>query len=185
MAETGGQIPVGMDVVQPGPELGWIGMTACPSIAFRRGSSRGSWIPSMEADLDAIAEWKAAAVVTLLPDYEMKRLGVARLGEEVVRRGMRWFQFPLVIMQAPDDEFEQQWGEQGEEIRQLLRDGQNIAVHCHGGLGRTGMIAARLLIEFGESAGLAIDKVRAARYGAIETREQEEYVLGLNPPSSD
>jgi ADP-ribosyl-[dinitrogen reductase] hydrolase len=177
--------PVGMDVVQPGPETGLIGMTACPSIAFRRGSPGSSWIPDMEADLDAIAYWKATAVVTLLPDFEMKRLGVGRLGEEVVRRGMRWFQFPLVIMQAPDEEFEAQWERDGEEIRQFLRDGQNILLHCHGGLGRTGTVAARLLIEFGERAGLAIDKVRAARYGAIETREQEEYVLGLRPPMDD
>ena len=173
--------PVGMDVVQPGPQTGLIGMTACPSIAFRRRSSWRSWIPQLDADLDAIAQWDAAAVVTLLPNFEMKRLGVPQLGEEVVRRGMRWFQFPLVIMEAPDDDFEVQWAEQGEEIRQLLRDGENIVMHCHGGLGRTGTVAARLLIEFGEDAEAAIDRVRAARHGAIETREQEEYVLGLGP----
>jgi ADP-ribosyl-[dinitrogen reductase] hydrolase len=179
MSRTDDEAPAGMDVVQPGPQTGLIGMTACPSIAFRRGALWRSWFPSMEADLDAIAQWKAAAVVTLLPDLEMKHLRVEQLGEEVVRRGMRWFQFPLVIMEAPDEEFEVQWGEQGEEIRQLLRDGKNIVLHCHGGLGRTGTVAARLLIEFGESAGSAIERVRAARDGAIETQAQEDYVLGL------
>ncbi len=176
------QIPVGMDVVEAGPQLGLIGMTACPSIAFHRGAPGRPWVPDLEADLDAIAQWDTAAVVTLLPSHEMRQLGVGRLGEEVVKRGMRWFQFPMVIMQAPGGEFEAQWAEQGVEIRQLLRDGKNVVLHCHGGLGRTGTVAARLLIEFGENAAVAVDRVREARWGAIETQEQEDYVLRLEPP---
>ena len=45
--------------------------------------------------------------------------------------------------------------------------------HCRGGLGRAGMISARLLVESGVEPEVAIAKVRAARPGAIETREQE------------
>jgi len=58
-------------------------------------------------------------------------------------------------------------------------DGQSIVVHCRGGLGRTGMVAARLLVELGEKPVTALQRVRAARPGAVETVEQEEYVLGL------
>jgi ADP-ribosylglycohydrolase len=45
-----------------------------------------------------------------------------------------------------------------------------------GGLGRTGTIAARLLVEFGVDPEKAIREIRMARPGSIETREQEEYV---------
>jgi ADP-ribosyl-[dinitrogen reductase] hydrolase len=42
-----------------------------------------------------------------------------------------------------------------------------------------GSVAARLLIELGESPTVALKPVRAARPGAVETREQEAYVLGV------
>ena len=37
----------------------------------------------------------------------------------------------------------------------LLAGGNNIVIHCHGGLGRTGMIGARLLVEFGDQPDVA------------------------------
>jgi ADP-ribosyl-[dinitrogen reductase] hydrolase len=58
-----------------------------------------------------------------------------------------------------------------------MQDGNRIVVHCRGGLGRTGVIAARLLIELGEAPDKALQRVRAARPGAVETPEQEDYVL--------
>jgi len=54
-------------------------------------------------------------------------------------------------------------------------------VHCKGGLGRAGMVAALLLIETGDPPGAAIRKVRAVRPGAIETPAQERYVLAYRP----
>lgn len=58
-----------------------------------------------------------------------------------------------------------------------------MLVHCRGGLGRAGTIGARLLIELGMEPETAIRRVRAMRPGAIETREQEKYVLeiGVSP----
>lgn len=50
-----------------------------------------------------------------------------------------------------------------------------------GGLGRTGTIAAMLLVEFGSKPGDAITAVRAARAGAIETVEQENFVRSRKP----
>ena len=56
-------------------------------------------------------------------------------------------------------------------------------VHCKGGLGRAGTIATRLLIELGVAPREAINAVRQARPGTIETIEQERYVLGLKEAS--
>jgi hypothetical protein len=44
--------------------------------------------------------------------------------------------------------------------------------HCKGGLGRAGMMAARLLVELGVAPEQAIRDVRCARPGAIETPAQ-------------
>ena len=58
----------------------------------------------------------------------------------------------------------------------MIKQGDNVLVHCRGGLGRSGTIAALLLIEFGVPNDQAIIKVRNARPGAIDIAEQEEYV---------
>jgi len=60
---------------------------------------------------------------------------------------------------------------------QLLRSGSDIVVHCKGGLGRAGMMAARLLVEVGVPPEQAIKSVRSVRKGAIETKDQEDVVL--------
>ena len=49
-----------------------------------------------------------------------------------------------------------------------------ILVHCLGGTGRTGTMAAAYWIKKGLSAKKAIAKVRKSRVGAIENPEQEE-----------
>ena len=67
----------------------------------------------------------------------------------------------------------------GEELRAQLRDGFDVLVHCKGGLGRAGTVAAQLLIELGTRPAAAIEAVRAARPRAIETTSQASYLLGL------
>jgi len=54
-----------------------------------------------------------------------------------------------------------------------------LLVHCRGGLGRAGMIAARLLVELGMKPTKAMAMVRAARPNAIENSDKEKFVLGL------
>ncbi|MDD2761982.1 MAG: dual specificity protein phosphatase family protein, partial [Methylomonas sp.] len=77
--------------------------------------------------------------------------------------------------------FEQQWATQGKQIREMLRNGDDVLVHCKGGLGRAGMIAARLLVELGMDANEAIHAVRRARKGAIETPAQLALVRRTQP----
>ncbi|MGN6818061.1 MAG: ADP-ribosylglycohydrolase family protein, partial [Sphingomonas sp.] len=79
---------------------------------------------------------------------------------------------------VPGAAFEAAWMEHGEGVRARLRDGFDIVVHCKGGLGRAGTIAARLMVELGVPPSTAVSEVRAARPGAIETDAQLNYVLG-------
>jgi ADP-ribosyl-[dinitrogen reductase] hydrolase len=139
----------------------------------------GYWDRDLSLDLDAIRDWGAAAVVTLVEPKELVVLRVEHLGEEVLRRRMLWFHLPIIDVSTPDEGFERHWEVAGNELRTLLRSGRDVLVHCRGGLGRAGTIGARLLIELGMEPATAIGQVRAVRPGAIETHEQEKYVLGI------
>lgn len=51
--------------------------------------------------------------------------------------------------------------------------GKVVAVHCHGGLGRTGTVLAAWLVSRGASPEEAIAEMRRLRPGSIETADQE------------
>jgi ADP-ribosyl-[dinitrogen reductase] hydrolase len=140
----------------------------------------GAWDRDLATDLDAIRDWGAAAIVTLLEPKELTLLRVEHFGEEVLRRNMLWFHLPIVDVSIPSKQFEAKWDIAGEELRSILRSGSDVLVHCRGGLGRAGMIAARLLIELGTEPETAIARVRAARPGAIQTSDQERFVRDIN-----
>jgi ADP-ribosyl-[dinitrogen reductase] hydrolase len=61
----------------------------------------------------------------------------------------------------------------------MLQHGGRVVVHCRGGLGRAGTVAARMLVELGSTPQEAIRRVRASRRGAIETPAQEAYVMAI------
>src|SRR5712675_1417906 len=168
--------PLQIAAVTAGFEFGQIGITFCPG-KYDLHAMSGEWDRDLALDLDVVRDWGAAAIVTLLEPQELTLLRVERLGEEVLRRNMFWFHLPIVDVSIPDERFEEEWEIAGEKLRSILRSGSGVLVHCRGGLGRAGTIAARLLIELGVEAEVAIARVRAVRTGAIETRAQEEYVL--------
>ncbi len=57
-------------------------------------------------------------------------------------------------------------------IHAAVQAGERIAVHCSGGLGRSGTVAACYLIDLGQDWRIAVDQVRRVRPGAIETQVQ-------------
>lgn len=61
-------------------------------------------------------------------------------------------------------------------IRAGLARGERVAVHCGAGLGRAGTMLAAYLVSEGCTAEEAMQRVRTARRGSIETVEQEQAV---------
>ena len=159
------------------PGGGRIGMTFCPGKTDPFAMS-GPWARDLDTDLAAIQAWGASALVTLVEQHELVHLGVGGLGQRVLAMGLDWYHLPIRDVSIPTPEFETQWRTSGQALRERLLGGQALVVHCRGGLGRTGLIAARLLIELGESPQTALRRVRTARPGAVETPEQAAYVLG-------
>jgi ADP-ribosyl-[dinitrogen reductase] hydrolase len=172
--------PLQIAEVRPGVGHGRIGITFCPG-KKQPGALTGAWDRDLGLDLDAIHAFGASALVTLIEDHEIADLKVHGIGEEVVRRHMDWLHLPIRDVSVPGPDFEQAWQAHGPGLRARLRDGFDVVVHCKGGLGRAGTIAARLLVELGMEPAQAMGEVRQVRSGAIETRAQEDYVLSHAP----
>jgi hypothetical protein len=156
---------------------GLIGMTICPG---RKGPSLagGSWDRDLSLDLGIVRAWQPDIVIALLEDHEYAFLGIPRFRADVLRAGLPWVFAPIVDGGIPDAVFLETWKSLGPQVRAILKHGGRVLIHCRAGLGRTGMVAAMLLVEFGEDPESAIRRVREARANTIETRAQEEYVRG-------
>jgi rhodanese-related sulfurtransferase len=166
--------------VRASPSHGRIGITFCPG-KHDLFAHTGAWQRDIEIDLDAIAAWGAKLVLTLVEPAELRALKIPHLGQKIQSRSMEWRHLPIADYSVPTEAFEQQWATQGREIREILRNGDDVLVHCKGGLGRAGMIAARLLVELGVDPDEAIGSVRHARKGAIETPSQLALVRRTMP----
>lgn len=160
----------------PLPGGGVLGMTHCPGRRQAGQADSRAWTRDLRSDLEFIRTWQASMLLSLVEAREFKRLGVADLAVEARRAGLVWRHLPIRDMHPPDARFERSWETHADEIEALLKSDGRLVLHCAGGLGRTGTVAARLLIDRGFSASRAIEAVRAARPGAIETASQEAYL---------
>jgi protein-tyrosine phosphatase len=179
--------PLQIAAVDAGTGGGRIGITLCPG-KWGPSAKDYRWERDLGIDLDVIAEWQPSMVLTLIEDHEFHMLKVSDLGAQVGARGIAWHHLPITDVSVPDRRFEAGWQTAGVAARQALQAGERVLVHCRGGLGRAGTIAARLLIELGADVEDAVRKVRTARPGAIETDAQLAYVregartaFGLRP----
>ncbi len=137
-------------------------LTACPG---RKGD--------YAASLDSIARWKPNAVLSLIEDAEFP-FDPGTFAADLAGKGIVWRRFPIRNYSTPDEGGN--WPAISREVRDILDRKGRLLIHCWGGLGRSGMVAARLLTERGEAAGDAIRRVRQARPGAIETEAQAQWV---------
>jgi uncharacterized protein (DUF952 family) len=70
-----------------------------------------------------------------------------------------------------------QWNADIQETIHLLEQGKNVAIHCHAGIGRTGMFLACMAQDyFGMTPDESITWVRQFIPGAVETLYQMQFV---------
>lgn len=168
--------PLQIAAVTPKDGRGATGITFCPGKRQPMGMT-GAWARDLEADVAAIRAWGADIVVTLITATELEQLRVERLGDVVESHGMRWVHLPIEDYAIPDAAFETAWPAASARLHETLDEGGRVLIHCKGGLGRAGTVAAMLLVERGDGPSMALCRVREVRPGAVETDEQEQYVI--------
>jgi protein-tyrosine phosphatase len=127
---------------------------------------------------DEIAGWRREGidlVFSLLTSEEENDLGLSNEAREVKARGMQFVSFPIPDREVPDSDAKV--AAALEKLDADLSAGKNVLVHCRQGVGRTGLIAAGLLVMKGLPPEAAVKSLSAARGFSIpETVAQRRWI---------
>jgi protein-tyrosine phosphatase len=153
-------------------ELFWIDGPWRGKLAIALRPRGGEWLA------DEIRGWREAgvdAVASLLTGEEAIDLGLEEEQELCEAAGIEFRSLPIVDRGVPTSH-----AEAVAFLHRLdgaLKGGANVAVHCRQGIGRSGLIAAGLLVESGMTPEAAVRRISDSRGIAIpETEEQRVWI---------
>ena len=148
------------------PDLFWIPGPWRGRLAIASRPRGGDWLS------DEATGWRRAGidvVVSLLEHDEAAQLNLAQEGEVARLNGIDFISFPIPDRGAPASLTPTL--SLLAAIAGALGKGKNVAVHCRQGVGRSGMIAAGVLMSSSVRAEDAIETVGRARGVTVpETR---------------
>jgi protein-tyrosine phosphatase len=128
----------------------------------------------LDADIGRLRALEVTDVLCLVPHIELAHYGVPDLLAAYRAAGLGVRHLPMVDQKVCTLE---EMRETIAWVRGRLAEGGSLAVHCTGGLGRSGLVAACYLVSSGLGAADAIAEVRRARSPrAVESRVQEDFV---------
>jgi protein-tyrosine phosphatase len=169
----------GIAWIEPPGLAGTIGMLPLPGLVIARRGERFVDGALQEEVLDALAAQRTAFLVVLLEDDECDPDEIEDLQRAAEARSIALLSAPIPDFSAPDQRLD--WPALIERLAGELHQGHRVAFCCLAGYGRSGMMAARMLIATGSTPENAIVAVRTARPGAIESEEQVAYLLSCTP----
>jgi protein-tyrosine phosphatase len=115
-------------------------------------------------------------VVSLLETNEARTLGLDAEREQVKALGMDFVSFPIPDMGIPTSV--EEFASLSKMLLKQVNAGNNILVHCHAGIGRSGLMAAGILLHCDlnpKQAFAHVSKMRGVR--VPETPDQEYWLM--------
>ena len=153
-------------------QLHWVDGPWPGRLALASRPRGGDWLP------DEIASWRrsgADAVLSLLTPGEEIDLDLGEEANEARKQNVDFMSFPIRDRDVPDSELDMT--RSVAELERALSSGKNVVVHCRQGIGRTGLVAACLLVSSGISPEAAVEKLSAARgLDVPETPGQRQWI---------
>jgi protein-tyrosine phosphatase len=167
--------PIRVDFLAPA-DLGLpgrLGLTIAPG----KKDSAGTWDRDLDADLERLhGYYSVDRLVSLMEPHEYRLLKIADLPERASHYGIAVRRFPIPDVDAPPPASMTRFLALVKAILNDVDAGKTVVIHCRGGIGRSGLVAASCLVALGHAPSEAIDRVRSARPGAVEVTVQERWV---------
>lgn len=128
---------------------------------------------------EAVATLKdagARSLITLMPEDELARFAAECLPDQCATQGLQWLHLPVEDDHAPDERFATAFATQKQTLLSLLEQQGTVAIHCRGGSGRTGFMAAILLLEAGMDREEVVRQVQSLRPHALKMPVHLDYL---------
>lgn len=150
----------------PLPQGGNLIFTPCP----------GTKGVNLQASISQLKLAGAQAIITLMPDEEMTRYEVEALPEACQQHDLKWFHLPVEDDTAPRADFQHEWESQRQQVHNILDQNGTLVIHCKGGSGRTGLMAAIILLERGFTIQQAVSLVKTTRPKSLSLQPHIDYL---------
>ena len=140
-----------------------------------RSPTPGSFMFDPEDEvLDLYLKNKIDTVIVLNEEFEHQKFSGRNLLERYQKAGFEVIFDPVPDFSSPPLNH---WNQSIREAIERIKQGKNIVIHCHAGVGRTGIFATLMAHELlGLDANEAIAWVRRAIPYAIDTEHQKQFV---------
>jgi len=153
-------------------ELHWVDIAWPGKLALASRPRGGDWLE------DELSAWRCEGVdvvVSLLTPAEEESLDLTKEATLAETRGLDFVSFPVNDREVPSSATA--LASMLEKINLELSSGKNVVIHCRQGIGRTGLVAASLLVTNGWDPSAAVGHLSSSRGVPIpETVEQRRWI---------
>lgn len=173
--ETSKSMPLSVDFLTSAllQQPGQLGLTMAPG--KKDEEAEISWNRNLQDDLVRLRDhYGVVRLVCLLAPEELDELEIPNLLTEAEAYGLIPEHLPI-----PDDGLPESlvaFSMLVNKLIQAVSSGETVLIHCKGGRGRTGMLAASCLVRLGFSPEEAISSVRQVRSGSLTSARQRDFV---------
>jgi protein-tyrosine phosphatase len=156
-------------------EPDWIELKSKGRLGIMPRPRGGEWLP------DEVQGWRNAGVgmvVSLLEQGEIDELDLKAEAALCREANIEFMQFPIRDRGVPSSIESAE--RISRDIARRVSNGESAAVHCRAGIGRSGTIAACILVCLGCDPALAFAEISRARgIGVPDTAEQRAWVVSF------
>jgi protein-tyrosine phosphatase len=133
----------------------------------------GEWI---EDEFVGIANEGINSIVSLLEFHESYELGLQNEKQLAEKNGMEFLSFPLQDRGLPNSV--NKFKIFTKDLYHQIAGGKNIVIHCRAGIGRTGVVAAGVLLHCGFEPHEAFKHISEKRGVQVpDTEEQVNWIV--------
>jgi len=133
----------------------------------------GEWI---EDEFQAIADEGIFQIVSLLEPHEAYDIGLQEEEKYAKKYQMEFLSYPIQDRGVPESLTE--YKKLTKNLYHEIAGGKNTVIHCRAGIGRTGVVAAGVLLHCGFEPKEAFEYISAKRNVQVpDTEEQVNWVI--------
>lgn len=156
------------------PDIYEIELIGSGSLSVMAKPVSGEWI---EEEFAAIAAFGINRIVSLLEIPESFEIGLRDESALTVKNGMEFLSFPIPDRGLPESVV--QFASFTKQLYHEAAGGMHTVVHCRAGIGRTGLVAAGVLLHCGFEPLEAFEHISKNRRVSVpDTQEQIDWLVG-------